>query len=108
MSERRVALQAMNEMLAAGVGVERSASVLGVHPSTLSRWRRRARESVPLAQRRGPRARHCDEPSRDRATALVRELRGLVGVESLRHSVVGLTRREAAEIKGQIDELMQM
>jgi hypothetical protein len=56
---------------------------------------------LPLARRRGPRPIPIPEAAYAQAAVTVRELRGLVGVEALRNSCPGLTRRGAARIKGE-------
>ena len=73
---------------------------MGVGESTLRRWIARARKGQTLVQKRG-RARH-GQPGPEltaRVADVVRSLRGLVGAESLRRSVVGISRRQAAAIK---------
>ena len=71
----------------------------GLHRSTALRWLDRLCRGDVLAHRRGP----CPAPVTEAvcvaASALVRELHGLIGADSLRHSVPGLTRRAAARIK---------
>jgi hypothetical protein len=73
----------------------------GLHRSTALRWRDRLRGGEVLAHRRGP----CRAPLTTAvslaAASLVRELHGLIGADSLRHSVPGLTRRAAARIKAE-------
>ena len=77
----------------------RAARLLGVDPTTLRRWLRRLARGEPLQRRRGgARAaipRDIEQRVRDHVTAL----HGLVGAASLAHSIVGVSRRAAAEIK---------
>jgi hypothetical protein len=72
---------------------------VGVHEGTLGRWRRRAREGRPLVGRRGPAPVVLAPEATVQAADLVRALGGQVGAESLRRSVAGLSRREAARVK---------
>ena len=99
MSERGCAL-ALAERLH-GLRVPRwlAAAAVGMHEGTLGRWRRRARESRPLVQRRGPAVGTASATAQAQAWDLVRALGGQVGAESLRRSIAGLSRREAARIK---------
>ncbi len=96
---RRDLLPRVDGLLEAGLELKRVAWVVGFHPSSFRRWRRRAARREALVRRRRPRHRHSEAAAHSTASQLVRELKGLVGVESLRHSVPGLTRREAAQIK---------
>ena len=82
-----------------GMSRELASCAVGVHVSTLSRWRCRQRLDQDLVFSRGPRRASVNEASTRRATSLVRELHGLVGAESLAHSVAGLSRRAASSIK---------
>jgi transposase-like protein len=76
------------------------AAVTGVSTSTLDRWRSRKRSGLAPRARPGPQQHNPPGPETiQQASALVRELRGLVGAESLSHSVEGLSRRRAATIK---------
>jgi hypothetical protein len=88
-------------MSAVGVGVVTAARTVGVDRGTLRRWRYRRAHGRPLAGRRGPRPLPVAPESRGQAETLVRELRGLVGVEALRHRCPGLTRRGATRIKAE-------
>jgi hypothetical protein len=78
-----------------------AALAAGLHRTTAMRWLDRLRLGEVLAHRRGP----CPAPLTAAvslaASALVRELHGLIGADSLRHSVPGLTRRAAARIKAE-------
>jgi hypothetical protein len=96
---RRDLLPRVDGLLEAGLELKRVAWVVGFHPSSFRRWRRRAARREALVKRRGPRQRCGEAAAHSTAAQLVRDLKGLVGVESLRHSVPGLSRREAAQIK---------
>ena len=81
------------------LGLATAAETVGVDRSTLRRWRWRQSRGLPLARRRGPRPLPIPAAAYAQAAVTVRELRGLVGVEALRHGCPGLTRRGAARIK---------
>jgi len=87
------------QVLDLGLSRTLAACAVGAHVSTLARWRRRQGLDQDLVFRRGPRRETVSEVSNRQASVLVRELRGLVGADSLRRSVPGLTRRAAAGIK---------
>lgn len=89
------------------VGLATAAEAVGVDRGTLRRWRWRHWRGLPLAGRRGPRALPIPEAAYTQATARVRQLRGVVGVEALRHGCPGLTRRGAAHIKAQTCAAME-
>ena len=74
-------------------------ALVGVGASTLRRWAVRSRHGERLARRRGPSPRPLDPVVAAAAASAVRRLRGLVGVEALRRSVSGLSRREAIRVK---------
>jgi hypothetical protein len=77
--------------------------VAGVHPSTVRRWKRRAKcPAAVAASRCVPAPRGACEQAAD----IVRRLKGQVGAESLRRSVPGLSRRQAARMK--VETLTQM
>jgi hypothetical protein len=71
----------------------------GLHRTTALRWLDRVRRREVLAHRRGPCPASPTAAVSLAASALVRELHGLIGADSLRQSVPGLTRRTAARIK---------
>ena len=100
MSEhRRERLGLALQVLDLGMTRPLAACAAGAHVSTLARWRRRHRLGLDLALRRGRTRNVPSEAMTQQASLLVRELHGLVGAESLRRSVPGLTRRAAAAIK---------
>jgi len=100
MSElRRERLGLGLQVLDLGMSRTLAACAAGVHVSTLARWRRRQRVEMDLVFRRGRSRTIASEVMIQQASSLVRELHGLVGAESLRRSVPGLTRRAAAAIK---------
>jgi transposase InsO family protein len=82
-------------------GLAIAADTVGIDRGTLRRWRWRRDRGLALARCRGPRPLPIASEDRAQAVALVRELRGLVGVEALRHGCPGLTRRGAARIKAE-------
>lgn len=91
---RQCILERVDRMHELGQTLTRSARLVGVHPSTLRRWRCvrcvrcvRVRPDVPASLIR-------------RAEHLVRDLNGLIGAAALGHAVAGLSRRQAARIKG--------
>lgn len=99
-SERgRVRLGAVSALVARGLPLSWAVLGVGVHVSTASRWRKREAEGELLVRPRGPRRRPLSVSASGEAAGLVRELHGLIGAETLRHSVAGLTRRSAAGIK---------
>jgi len=96
---RREKLGALSALVARGLNLRWAALGIGVHPSTASRWRKREASGETLARRRGPRRRPLSPTICSEAVHLVQEMHGLIGAETLRHSVPGLTRRAAADIK---------
>ena len=86
-------LEAIEQMRRLGITAEQAARVAGMHPATARRWRargapcRRSREA-PIAFRV---ARQVDRR--------VRKLHGMVGAESLRRGIAGVSRRQAARLK---------
>ena len=103
LAERRRKLEGAEEMRRLGLTASQAAAIAGVHESTLRRWKARERQGEPLVVRRAASRGHSrvrPEVFR-RASEIVRQLNGLVGAESLRRSVDGLSRREAARVKAQ-------
>jgi transposase InsO family protein len=88
---REYILDRVDRMRRLGQTLARVAPLAGVDPSTLRRWRcarcERARRPVPAELT-------------SRAAHLVRELHGLIGAGALSHRIAGLSRRQAASIKG--------
>lgn len=79
------------------------AALLAVSSRTVRRWTRRAALGHKPCGRRGPAAVHALDPERRRtAEDLVRRLHGLVGAESIRHSIDGISRRQAAAVKAEV------
>lgn len=99
---RRRRLEGIEEMRRLGLTAVLAAAIAGVHASTVRRWRRRLRRGEPLALRcvaaEGPRA---SPQAVQRVDGIVRALNGQVGAESLRHSVAGISRRQAARLKAE-------
>jgi transposase len=93
-------LDGAETMIALSVPTPVVAAAVGRSVATLGRWRRRKRRAEPLVGRRGPRTpRALDPAARSEVAERVRDLRGLVGAESLARSVPGVSRRRAATIK---------
>lgn len=90
-----------------GVAAATAAWSVGVDRGTLRRWWWRRAHGWPLARRRGPRPLPIAPEASARASARVRELRGVIGVEALRHGCPGLTRRGAERIKAQTRAAME-
>jgi transposase InsO family protein len=84
-------LDRVDRMRRLGQTLARVAPLAGVDPSTLRRWRcarcERLRRRVPASVA-------------NRAEQIVRALNGLIGAAALSHAVAGLSRRQAARIKG--------
>src|SRR6266508_3134999 len=97
--ERRQRLVAARQLRALGLPASCAAAVVGVGEATVRRWAARVQTQQPLARPRGPRAMPLTAAVTETAATLVRDLRGLVGAETLRRSVPGLSRRQAAAIK---------
>jgi hypothetical protein len=97
--ERGPRLTAAQRLRALGLPAPRAAAVVGVGEATVRRWAARRRTGQPLVQRRGPRGSPITPETMETAARLVRQLRGLVGAETLRRSIPGLSRRQAAAIK---------
>jgi transposase len=96
-SEGEPRLRDVDRARALGLSATMAAALVGVHLSTVRRWRRACRASAAAVSRRAPpSARACAQ-----AENIVRGLRGQVGAASLSHSVPQLSRREAACVKAQ-------
>ena len=93
------ALDEAGRFMALGVPRHLAAAASGLDRATLNRWRGRLRRGEPLVKRRGPGPRPLDPEAQSKAGDLVRALAGQVGAESLRRSVPGLSRRQAAAVK---------
>lgn len=95
-SEPRRAMGEIERMRRLGLTVRAAAMALGVHESTVRRWRARSRCGArSIVTRNEP----VPASLRKRAEQIVRRLKGQVGAQSLSHSVAGLSRRQAADIK---------
>jgi hypothetical protein len=93
-------LAGAQEMRQLGLKPQLAAAVVGAGASTLRRWNARARAGQPLRERRGrPQRRRPPPEACAKVEAIVRELEGLCGAQSLRRSVPGVSRRQAAELK---------
>lgn len=96
--ELRRILAAIDEMRSLGLSTQLCCAVAGVHPATARRWRGRERQQLPLIlpRERGP---AVPLQAATQVQDLVRRLKGQPGADSLSHSVVGISRRQAARIK---------
>ena len=80
-----------------------AAAAVGISVATLGRWRTRQRRGEPLRRKRGPSSGHAASAEvRAKLAVLVRCSHGLMGADSLRRSVLGASRREAARVKAQL------
>jgi transposase len=97
--ERLTGAQQMRQL---GLKPQLAAAVVGAGASTVRRWAARARAGQRPRQRRGgPRRARPSAAACARVSAMVRELQGLVGAQSLSRSVPGVSRRQAAALKRQ-------
>jgi hypothetical protein len=98
---QRRKLEVVKQMKGLGLGASLAAAVAGVHASSVRRWRARERRGEPLVSSRAPSVKPALAPAeaRDHAGEIVRRLHGLVGADSLRRSVPGISRRAAARVK---------
>lgn len=104
---RRERLRILTTLVASGLTLPWAVLAIGIHVSTASRWRKREASGEPLCRRRGPRVRPLSAAVCSEAAHLVQEMHGLIGAETLRHSVPGLTRRAAADIKADTCRAME-
>jgi transposase len=100
-SDRRERLEAATEMRGLGLTPILAAAVVGVSASTVRRWAARDRRGEPPCERASARRQPPPPAICQQVASVVRELRGLVGAESLRHSVEGVSRRQAQDLKNQ-------
>lgn len=100
-------LAEVEQMRQLGLTAAFASRIAGTHEATLRRWRARARQGEPLARRGYAKGSLPPAQAAERAAELVRRLHGQVGAESLRRSVLGLSRREAARLKAQTLTLME-
>ena len=98
-AKRGEILQRVLAMRRLGLSANLAARIAGVHEATLRRWRVREAHGEPLVRRAHVRV--CAPPAQaaERASELVRHLKGQFGAEALRQSVPGLSRRQAAWVK---------
>jgi hypothetical protein len=82
---------------ALGLSARWAAELVGVSASTVSRWRHAPHAKDAVRSR----AACAPAPACARIAYLVRELRGQVGAEALRHSVPGISRRQSARVKAE-------
>lgn len=100
----REVLAAVAEMRALGLTQRLAAAIAGVNAATLRRWRVHASTAKQCSQRTH---RHIEPVLAARAEQLVLQLHGLIGAESLSHSVAGLSRRAAASVKAHTLQAME-
>lgn len=99
---RRRPLEVVEEMRRLGLTAPVAAAIAGVHASTVRRWRAHERcAPVRRCTRDANGKRLVPAQLKRHADRHVRALQGLVGAESLRHSVAGLSRRQAAQVKAE-------
>jgi transposase-like protein len=92
-------LDGANAMRKHGAKATLCASVAGVSPATLRRWRGRARLGTSPRTRRRACRRAPDAVAAAHVGSLVHKLHGLIGADALRHAVPGVSRRQALAIK---------
>jgi hypothetical protein len=92
-------LEQAAKMRQLGLTAALAARVAGRHAATLRRWRYRARRGEPLARHSRAGTSSPLAQATERASELVRSLKGLVGAEAIRRSVEGISRRQAARVK---------
>ncbi|MGH7944196.1 MAG: hypothetical protein ACREF9_04210 [Opitutaceae bacterium] len=94
-------LAGVDQMRRLGLNAPLAAAVAGRHPATVRRWRARERVGLPLVMRAAQKLMVIAPETASRVSGIVRQLNGLVGAESLSHSVEGISRRQAARVKAQ-------
>jgi hypothetical protein len=98
--EARQRIEEARQMRALGLKAALAAGIVGVAASTMRRWELRARRGLRLCGRRGPRSsRKLSSEAAAEVEKLVRRMHGLSGADSLRMSVPGVSRRQAASVK---------
>jgi transposase InsO family protein len=107
--ERRQRLAEIREARALGLPAELAAALAGISPATAARWARQEKRGETLVKKRGPGEMKQPPPAElvKEVENHVRELKGLVGAESLRHTFSKLSRREAAAIKAEALTVME-
>lgn len=87
----------VDRMRTCGVPAAIAARIAGVHAATVRRWRRNTsrQHALPTVARE----RALSLETRQQVRAQVEALHGVVGAESLRRSVPGISRRQAARLK---------
>lgn len=89
-------------MIERGLSFKTAAASVGIHVTTLLRWRNRSASGQALAARRGPGPGYVDTKTHEKAVGLVRHLHGLIGADALAHCIGGLSRRSASDIKTEV------
>jgi hypothetical protein len=93
-------IAAAKKMKALGLSAPLAAAIVGTSAATLRRWKRRMLLGVPPRLRRGARkVRALSAQKKRELSEVVRKLHGICGADSLRHSVEGVSRRQAAAVK---------
>lgn len=103
----RSTLRKVQSMRQLGIELGFAAALAASSASTVRRYARRARLGQPLVQQRGPRPGCPLSEHLAAGSAVVRQMRGLIGAEALAHCVPGLSRRKAAAVKRQTLTLME-
>src|SRR5262245_35970054 len=80
----------------------RAARAIGVDPTTLRRWATRLAAGEPMQRPRGGKMSEVSLQAEHALREQVRALGGMVGAESLMHTVGGVSRRRAALIKASV------
>lgn len=106
-AERRRILDGVEEMRRLGLRAALAARVAGVHQATLRRWKVRERRGEALVRRAKAKSSALSAQVAEQTAELVRSLHGLVGAESLRRSVPGISRRQAAWVKAHTLTVME-
>jgi transposase len=99
-AEVREIIEGARQMRALGLSGPLAAAMAGAAGSSLRRWEQRLRAGLAPRLRHGPgRKSPLEQEKRHQLATVVRELRGLCGAESLRRTVHGVSRPEAAAVK---------
>jgi transposase len=107
--EARRRIEEAGQMRALGLKAGLAAGIVGVAASTMRRWGLRLRRGQRLCSRRGPRSStKLSNEAAAEVEQIVRRMHGLCGADSLRMSVKGVSRRQAARIKGETVRQMEI
>jgi len=98
--EARKRIEEARQMRALGLKGALAAAIVGVAASTMRRWELRLRRGQRVCRRRGPRSsQRLSSEVAAKVENLVRRMHGMCGADSLRMSVPGVSRRQAAGVK---------